>query len=132
MLSTHTQGQRCRGPKGGCRQKEEEEEQGREGAALPLRTAAAHCSRRQSSGSPILPGSYGSLRGTVPHRRWAQPGVGPLTLAAGTRYKVQGTRVVSLWGVSHAWCVPVLPSTHHPYNHNGSCLPVESLHELHV
>lgn len=39
-----------------------------------------------SSGSPILPGSYGSLRGTVPHRRWAQPGVGPLALAAG-RYK---------------------------------------------
>lgn len=83
MLSTHIHGQRCWGLKGNCRQEEEEEEEGREGAALPLRTAAAHCSRRQS---PILPGSYGSLRDTAPHRRWAQPGVGPLALAAG-RYK---------------------------------------------
>lgn len=72
MLSTHTHGQRCRGLKGNCRQQEEEEE-GREGAALPLRTAAAHCSRRQGSGTPALPGSYGSLRDTIHQRQWAQP-----------------------------------------------------------
>lgn len=52
MLSTHTDGHRCRGLKGSCRQEEEEKEkeEGREGAALPLRTAAAHCSRRQAAG----------------------------------------------------------------------------------
>lgn len=85
MLSTHTHGQRCRGLKGNCRQQEEEEE-GREGAALPLRTAAAHCSRRQGSGTPALPGSYGSLKGYYPPKAVGTAPVGPLALAAG-RYE---------------------------------------------
>lgn len=123
MLSTQTHGQRCRGLKGSCRQKEEkeEEEEGREGPALPLRTAAAHCSRRKQR----VPDPAWLLRlsqGYCPPQAVGTARCGSLSPRC---WQVQGLSPSGLCSTPGVW--PVLPSAHHSCKHNGSCLPVEGL-----
>lgn len=105
-------GQRGRGPEGSCRPElggggrglgarvtPPRRREGWEGAGLPLRTAAAHCSRRQSSRGRILPGSRSTRRDTVPRGQRGQPGVGRLRPRCW-----QGTRAVSSWGAPLFMC----------------------------
>lgn len=98
--------------------------EGWEGAGLPLRTPAAHCSRRQNSLGRILPGSCGTLRETVPCGQWGQPGVGPLHPRCWQR---QG---LSPPGVPHASCVLVLPCSWAPIDPSMAHVTEESLREL--